>query len=307
MLLNTDMKKKASHFFSAPTSQEAMPLQTVGRCVSCTGHGVHSAHPARLTLSPAPAGTGIVFYRTDVNPEHASIPARWDLVSDAIMCTKLTNLHGISISTVEHVVAACVGMGITDVLISVDGPEVPIMDGSSAVFVEMIQDAGCVTLSGVRKTIRILSLIEVVHGQSMARFTPGLEPKMTMKFNANGRLGDALQTLIFYPELDSFATLLADARTFGFYDDAQKLLAAGFAKGASLDNTVVLNADGVMNADGLRFDDELIAHKMLDAIGDLALSGVRIIGHFEGVNSGHALNNKLLRALFATPSAWQVI
>lgn len=280
--------------------------QTIARPVSCHGVGVHSANPATLTICPGAIDTGIVFVREDVSGEIAEIPARWHLVTDTTMCTKLTNGHGISIGTIEHVVAACVGMGITSARILVDGPEVPIMDGSSAVFVDMIQRVGLRSLKKSVRSIRVLKPVTITSGTSVAKLLPCHESKMTMKFDANGRLLPQQWSYTYYPDHDDFSSLLSEARTFGFYEDAQKLWSAGLAKGASLENTIVINHDGIMNEDGLRYDDELIRHKVLDAIGDLALAGVHIIGHFDGVNSGHALNNKLLRALFSDPTAWTV-
>lgn len=280
--------------------------KTLLKPVSCTGYGVHSGMPVTLTLNPAPVNSGIVFFRKDVGIKTGLIPAQWDLVSDATMCTKLTNSFGVSVGTVEHLMAACVGMGLTNVRIDVDGPEIPIMDGSSIAFVDMIKESGVKATKKPVKSIRILKPVEVKLGSSVARFLPCDDPLITMKFNANGRLGESLDTYTYCPEMDDFASLLSKARTFGFYEDAQKLWSMGLARGASLENTIVINENKIMNEEGLRFDDELIRHKVLDAVGDLALAGVRLVGHFDGVNSGHALNNKLLRALFSDESAWCV-
>lgn len=303
-MLHSAVRKQKEQLIPQAIAETSIPMQmTIARSVRCQGIGVHSGSPASLTLKPAPAGTGIVFIRTDLSS--AIIAARWDMVTETTMCTRLTNTAGTSISTIEHVNAACAGLGITNAIIEVDGPEIPIMDGSSAVFVDMIVRAGIVKLGIPVPSIRILKTVEVTNGTSYARYTPHHEPLLTMSFNAGGRLGVKKPwTLAYSPDHDDFATLLADARTFGFYEDAQKLWAAGLAKGASLENTIVFNENGVMNEDGLRHEDELIRHKMLDAIGDLALANFRIIGHFDGYNSGHSLNNNLLRALFADSSAW---
>lgn len=280
--------------------------KTISKAVTCHGIGVHSANPATVIIKPAPANTGIVFIRTDLPAPSAMIQARWDMVNETMMCTRLTNASGVTISTIEHLVAALVGMKINNAIIEVDGPEIPIMDGSSAIFVDLIQGAGTTTLESPIPSIRILKTVEVTHNTSYARFSPNNTPLLKMSFNAGGRLGvEKPWTLDYAPDLDDFADLIADARTFGFYEDAQKLWAIGLAKGASLENTLVFNENGLMNEEGLRHDDELIRHKMLDAIGDLALANVRIVGLFEGHNSGHTLNNNLLRALFADQTAWR--
>lgn len=278
--------------------------QTLATPVRCTGIGVHSGKPVTLTLHPGLAHSGYVFIRTDV-PENAQrIPARWDTVTDTAMCTKITNAQGVSVSTIEHVVAALAGCGIHNAVIEVDGPEVPIMDGSSADFVALVHKTSVRQQREKVRRIKILKPVEVAMGRSTALLKPSDEPQFTMQFNANGRLAGQVWTLEYYPAHDDFADLLSSARTFGFYEDAQALWSQGLAKGASLDNTVVIKEGQVMNEEGLRFSDELVRHKMLDAIGDLALAGGSLVGHFVGINSGHALNNQLLRTLFADESAW---
>lgn len=282
------------------------PLQcTVAAAVSCVGIGVHSANPVTMTIRPASVNTGYVFIRTDIK-ENNRVNAIWHNVVETMLCTKIANAHGVSVSTIEHVIAALAGCGIHNAIIEVDGPEVPIMDGSSKVFVEMIDSVGFKKQSHAVKTLRILKPIQVSNEKGTAFLLPADEPRLTMQFNASGRLAPNNWSFTYYPEMDDFGSVLSEARTFGFYDDAQRLIAAGLAKGASLENTVVLNDDGVMNAEGLRYDDELIRHKLLDAIGDLALAGYRLLGHFDGVNSGHNLNYLLIKALFADPSAWVV-
>jgi len=278
--------------------------KTISKPVSCTGVGVHSNKPATLTLRPASAGSGYIFVRTDVPKSSQRIPARWDTVTDTVMCTKITNEVGVSISTIEHVIAALAGCGVFNALIEVDGPEVPIMDGSSSEFVDLIHQACVHQLSKPTRKIKILKPIEVKSGTSSAAFKPANETKYMMKFNANGRLNNQEWSLTFYPEQDDFCNLLSSARTFGFYEDAQHLWSQGMAQGASLENTIVIKDGQVMNEEGLRFSDEFIRHKMLDAIGDLALAGAPLVGHFVGVNSGHALNNQLLRAFFSDKTAW---
>lgn len=287
------------------TQEKALGWQrTIAVPVSCTGIGVHSGASVTLTFRPALAGSGYVFIRTDV-PEHAKrIPARWDTVTDTAMCTKITNEEGVSVSTIEHVIAALAGCGIHNAVIEVDGPEMPIMDGSSADFVDLICKASSRQQSQPIRWLKILKPVEVHAGNAAAAFKPADEPRFSMKFNANGRLGGQSWSLDYYPDHDDFGDLLSPARTFGFYEDAQRLWSQGLAQGASLDNTVVIKEGKIMNEGGLRFPDEFIRHKMLDAIGDFALAGAPILGHFVGLNSGHGLNNQLLRALFADQSAW---
>lgn len=277
---------------------------TIANPVSCSGIGAHSGKPATLTLRPATANSGYVFMRIDV-PEHSRrIPARWDTVSNTAMCTTITNAQGVSVSTIEHVIAALAGCDIHNAIIEVDGPEVPIMDGSSREFVDMIEKAHARQQRQSVRRIKVLKTVEVKVGTATAILKPSDETEFTMQFNANGRLANQSWTLTYYPDHDDFGDLLSQARTFGFYEDAEKLWAQGLAKGSSLDNAVVIKDGEVMNEEGLRYADEFVRHKMLDAIGDFALAGAPILGQFIGHNSGHAVNNQLLRALFADASAW---
>lgn len=279
---------------------------TLGGSVSCSGVGVHSGQAVSLTLSPGAPDSGYVFIRTDVATNNKII-GRFDQVVDTRLCTKLANAAGVSISTVEHVVAALAGAHITNAVIKVSGPEIPIMDGSSAVFSDLIEQVGIQSQKASVRRLKILKPIRVTAGQAYAEFLPSEDRLITVTFDGHGRLKKlaTVKELTFDWDHDDFGDFLADARTFGFYDDAQKLLAMGLAKGASLENTVVIqDGNTVMNPEGLRSRDELVRHKILDAVGDLALAGVHIEGHFRGLNSGHALNNQLLRALFNTPDAW---
>jgi UDP-3-O-[3-hydroxymyristoyl] N-acetylglucosamine deacetylase len=278
--------------------------QTIGGSVSCTGIGLHTGKPAALTLRPATPNSGYVFMRTDIPESSRRIPARWDTVTDTAMCTKITNSHGVSVSTIEHVIAALAGYDIHNAIIELDGPEVPVMDGSSSDFVDMIRQASVRQQREPVRRIKILKTVEVKVGKATATLKPSDESKFTMHFNANGRLANQAWSFNYYPDHDDFGDLLSCARTFGFYEDAQHLWDQGLAQGASLDNAVIIKDGKVMNEEGLRFADEFVRHKMLDAIGDLALAGAPIQGSFSGENSGHGLNNQLLRALFADKSAW---
>ncbi len=281
--------------------------KTLAGTISCTGIGVHSGKPATLTLSPGEPNSGYVFVRTDVEGRDNKILGKFDQVVDTQMCTKLANTSGVSIATVEHVLAALAGDHISNAVIMVNGPEVPIMDGSSTVFTHLIGQVGFCVQEVLVPTLEIIKPVRVTAGTAYAEFIPCPERLITLTFDGHGRLKDLVGQghLTFDWDHDSFGDLLSDARTFGFYEDAQKLWALGLAKGASLENTVVIQDNAVINPEGLRSADELIRHKVLDAMGDLALAGVRILGHFRGFNSGHALNNQLLRTLFHTVDAWR--
>ncbi|MBI2585928.1 MAG: UDP-3-O-acyl-N-acetylglucosamine deacetylase [Rhodospirillales bacterium] len=276
--------------------------RTLKSSVSCVGVGLHSGKPASLTLQPAAIDAGIVFKRTDIGG--AAIPAKWDHVVDSRMCTTIGDGNGVAIGTVEHLMAALAGCGIDNAVVEVDGPEVPIMDGSAQPFVAMVATAGVVNQDAPRQVIRVLKTVSVETGNSQARLSPGscLSLDVAIDF-ASGAV--AKQSLSIGVVNGSFARELAGARTFGFLHEVEKLWAAGLAKGGSLDNAVVVSGDKVLNQEGLRFDDEFVRHKILDAVGDLYLAGAPIIGNFHGVRSGHATNNALLKALFTDSRCWK--
>lgn len=273
----------------------------------CAGVGVHSGAHVRLALTPALADTGIVFVRSDVKDADNVIPAHSDLVSTQRNCTSLTNAAGVEIHTVEHLLSACSGLGIDNLIVEVDGPELPILDGSSAQFVQVLMNAGLKAQIAPRRVIRILEPIEVRMGAKSAAFLPaedfeGLDLDVTIRF-ADPAIG--VQRRRVQLTQTAFLHDVADARTFGFLADAERLRAAGLARGASMDNSVVIDAGQVVNPEGLRFDDEFVRHKLLDAIGDLALAGAPICGRFVADQPGHALNARLVRALLDTPEAWR--
>jgi len=253
-------------------------------------------------LQPAAIDAGIAFRRADVGSD--AIPAKWDRVVDSRMCTTIGDGNGVTIGTVEHLMAALAGCGIDNAVVEVDGPEVPIMDGSAQPFVAMVVAAGVVNQDAPRRVIRILKTVSVETGDSQARLSPGscLSLDLAIDF-ASGAV--ARQSLSIGVVNGSFARELAGARTFGFLHEVEKLWAAGLAKGGSLDNAVVVSGDKVLNQEGLRFDDEFVRHKILDAVGDLYLAGAPIIGSFHGVRSGHATNYALLKALFADSRCWK--
>jgi UDP-3-O-[3-hydroxymyristoyl] N-acetylglucosamine deacetylase len=228
-------------------------------------------------------------------------------VSETRNCTTLRNEAGVEVATVEHLLSACMGLGIDNLLVEIDGAELPILDGSSAQFVQVLQNAGVKQLTAPQRLIRILEPIEVRMGSKSASLLPaddfdGLDLDVTIRF-ADPAIGVQNRRVRLTPE--SFLSDVADARTFGFLADAERLRAAGLARGASMDNAVVVDGGRVVNPEGLRFDDEFVRHKLLDAIGDLALVGAPICGRFVAEQPGHALNARLVRALLDTPEAWR--
>ena len=279
--------------------------QTIARPAVCAGVGVHSGEKARLVLKPAPAGTGVIFRRTDVPGENTIIQADAENVSDTQLGTTLTNEAGVSVAVVEHLMAALAGMGIDNLLIEIDGPEVPIMDGSSAVYCELLLQAGLKQQSAPRRRIRILETIEIEEGPKRARLSPSEDNFLTL--NARIEYDDSLigvQEMALQLAPGMFARDLAFARTYGFARDIDMLHAMGLARGGSLENAVVVDNGEVMNPEGLRAEDEFVRHKMLDAVGDLMLAGAPIAGKYEAVQPGHSINNLLVRKLLETPEAW---
>lgn len=273
----------------------------------CAGVGVHSGAHVRLVLSPAPADSGIVFVRTDVRDVDNVIRAHADNVSTTKNCTTVTNAAGVEIATIEHLMSACMGLGLDNLIVEVDGPEVPILDGSSAPFVQVLMNAGLKSQLAPQRVIRILEPIEVRLGAKSAAFLPaddfdGLDLDVTIRF-ADPAIG--VQRRRVQLTQQSFLTDIADARTFGFLADVEKMHAAGLGRGASMANTLVVDGGRVVNPEGLRFDDEFVRHKLLDAVGDLALAGGPICGRFVADQPGHALNARLVRALLDTPEAWR--
>jgi UDP-3-O-[3-hydroxymyristoyl] N-acetylglucosamine deacetylase len=278
---------------------------TIARKVSCAGIGVHSGVRARLTLLPAPANTGICFVRTDLPEDAGDIPAHAESVSDTQLGTTLSNERGASVAVVEHLLAAIAGLGLDNLRIEIDAGEVPIMDGSSSVFYELLSLAGLKKLGPARRRIRILETVEVRDGPKRATLSPSTSDVLTLRARIeyeDRHIGVQQMALRLAPGM--FARDLAFARTYGFERDVEMLRSMGLARGGSLENAVVIGQDGVMNPEGLRSEDEFVRHKMLDAVGDLMLAGAPIAGDYDAVQPGHGLNNQLVRALLATPSAW---
>lgn len=276
---------------------------TVKNDIHLNGIGLHTGTPVRLTIRCAPADSGIVFVRTDVTDKNNIIPALWNRVTDTRLCTVITNDAGVSAGTIEHLMAALRGCGVDNALIHMDGPEVPIMDGSAQPFVEAIDMAGLQVQSTPRRAIRVLKEIVVTEGDKTVRLKPSVIATFTGQIEyPHPEIGAQKYEVQLFN--GNFRHDIADCRTFGFLKDVEVLRAAGLGLGGSLENAIVLDDNGVMNPDGLRCADEFVRHKILDAIGDLYLAGGPILGAYDGTRGGHAMNNALLRALFADPAAW---
>ncbi|MFZ4761651.1 MAG: UDP-3-O-acyl-N-acetylglucosamine deacetylase [Alphaproteobacteria bacterium] len=285
-----------------------MQQNTISSPISMSGIGVHSGATVAITLLPAPTGHGIVFKRVDLGKDsNAYIPARYDHVSDTRLCTVLSNDHGIKIGTVEHLLAACASIGIDNLLIEVNSEEIPIFDGSSLPFIEAIHRVGVTRQAASKKFLRILETVEISFPDGrLASLSPSTQSIYHCRLEfAHAVIGEQHYTHLLTP--DSFARDIAPARTFGFMHEVEKLRLAGLARGGSLENAVVIGDDKILNPEGLRFTDEFVRHKILDAVGDLSLCGHAIIGRYDAVRPGHALNNALLHALFQQEDAWDLV
>jgi UDP-3-O-[3-hydroxymyristoyl] N-acetylglucosamine deacetylase len=292
--------------FEANLAHPALQQNTLLSSAECSGVGVHSGEKVALRIKPADADTGIVFVRTDLANGARAIPARWDHVVDTKLCTVIGNKAGARVATIEHLMAALHAYGISNAIIEIDGAEVPVMDGSADSFVFLIEMAGVVPQNAPRRMIEILSPVEVAHQGKFARLSPALDSSYSFDIVFD-QAPISRQSYEFSLSADAFKCEIGRARTFGFYEEVDQLRKAGLARGGSLDNAIVIKDRQVMNEDGLRYVDEFVRHKLLDAVGDMALAGAAIRGHFHGSCSGHALNNQLLRALFADPSAWRIV
>ena len=277
---------------------------TLIRSVTFTGVGLHSGAPVTMTVHPVAEDHGICFRRTDVVTGDAQVPAQWDAVVPSRLCTLVANAAGVSVSTIEHIMAALAGSAIHNALIDIDGPEVPILDGSAAPFVSGFLDAGIVAQGAPVRAIRVLKAIEVREGEAVARLEPSemLEIAFQIDF-AEAAIGR--QDKVLNMANGAFVRELSDSRTFCRNAEVVAMRERGLALGGTLENAVVFEGDKVLSPGGLRYADEPVRHKMLDALGDLALAGGPILGRYTGIRAGHALTNRLLRALFADPSAWR--
>jgi UDP-3-O-[3-hydroxymyristoyl] N-acetylglucosamine deacetylase len=274
--------------------------KTIKAPIRCRGIGLHTGVKVSMTLRPAAIDAGILFRRSDLGVE---IAASWQNLAASALCTTLAR-DGASVATVEHLMAAFAGLEIDNAIVELDGPEVPAMDGSAAPFVFLIERTGLVEQDAPRRAIQVLKPVRVTADGKSAALLPDDEFALSFAIDF---AGTALlrQKITVAPDPESFKQDISRARTFGFLEEVESMRAAGLARGGSLDNAVVISGERVLNAEGLRYGDEFVRHKVLDAIGDLYLAGGPMIGRFEGRRSGHALNRRLLEQLFADPTAWR--
>lgn len=279
---------------------------TLASEVTLTGTGVHTGAPVSITLVPAEAGTGIRFLLPGDDDSGIELPATFEAISNVTMCTMLSDGNGAAVATVEHLLAALRGLSVDNVLVEMDSGEVPIMDGSSEAFVDAIDEAGIRELDAPRRFIKVLKPVRVQDGHALGELSPynGFRLDVTIEFDS-APIGEQQIEIELNP--GSFRAELSRARTFGFMKDVEGLWAAGLALGASLENTIALGDDRIINPEGLRYRDEFVRHKALDAVGDLALAGAPILGAYRSRRGGHRLNSLVLKALFADAEAWTVV
>tara|TARA_B110000444_G_C18813938_1_gene584134 strand:- start:586 stop:1497 length:912 start_codon:yes stop_codon:yes gene_type:complete len=280
--------------------------RTLRNAIKATGVGLHTGEKVYLTLKPAPINTGVVFRRTDLDPVQ-EIPARAENVGDTTLSTTLMT-DSARVSTVEHLLSAMAGLGIDNAYVELSAPEVPIMDGSAGPFVFLIQSAGIEEQNAAKRFIRIKREVTVKDDDKVASFLPfdGFKVSFTIEFDHPVFRDRATHAEVDFSST-SFVKEVSRARTFGFMHELEYLRSKGLARGGSVDNAIVVDEYRILNQDGLRYDDEFVKHKVLDAIGDLYLLGNSLIGEFKAHKSGHALNNASLRALIAQPEAWEVV
>lgn len=282
--------------------------RTIKQVVRTTGVGVHSGTKVELTLHPAPPGAGITFRRVDYDPVVA-IPIAADVVGETRMATVLIK-DGARVSTVEHLMSACAGLGIDNLVVDVTAEEIPIMDGSAASFVFLLQQAGVEEQDAPKRFIRVLKDVEIRQGEGRnekwARLSPydGFKLDFFIEFNHPAVDGTVQRASVDFGDV-SYVHDVARARTFGFMQDVETLRGMGLGRGGSLENAIVMDEYRILNADGLRYEDEFVRHKILDAIGDLYIAGHPLLASYTAHKSGHALNNELLRKLLAQPDAWE--
>ena len=279
--------------------------RTLAREVSATGVTLHAGVPVQMRLLPDAAGAGIRFRRIDVLGSQP-VEALWSNVTETRLGTVLTGPDGVSVGVVEHLLAALAGADLDDCLIELDGPEPPILDGDALSFLDVIDRAGVQEAPGDRQAIRVLRLVEVEAGQSRVALRTASEPHFQAEIDfTSAVIGRQEFAVAFTP--DNFRREIAPARTFGFFHEAEQLRKAGYSRGADLSNTLVIDGDRLMNPEILRFPDEFVRHKILDAVGDMKLAGAALLARYEGRRSSHTLNNALLRALFADPANYEIL
>ncbi len=283
-----------------------MKQRTLKSSIRAAGIGLHSGQKIYLTMRPAPEDTGIVFRRTDLQPP-IDIPARALAVGETVMSSTLVQ-DGIKVATIEHLMSALAGLGVDNALIEVTASEIPIMDGSAAPFVYLLQSAGVVEQEALKRFVRVRREIRVEEGDKWACLQPheGFRVSFTIEFD-HPVFTDETKSAVFDLSSSRYVREVARARTFGFMKDIEYLRSRNLALGGSMENAIVIDERAVLNTDGLRYEDEFVRHKMLDAIGDLYILGYPLLAHFQAFKSGHALNNALIRSLLKTPDAWEVV
>ena len=280
--------------------------KTLKHSIACNGIGLHSGCRVAVVLHPGEVNSGIIFDRTDVPLGRGMIQARWHNVVDTQLCTVIANEYGVSIGTIEHLMAAFNGCGIDNAVVEINSSEVPILDGSSEPWVALIKRAEAVRQAAKRRAIFLHRTITVKDGDKIASLTPAPTARFTVEIDFAGTLVGSQQRSLQLVN-GEFNRAIAAARTFGFMHEVEYLRKHGFALGGSLDNAIVIDGDTILNEGGLRFKDEFVCHKILDSIGDLYLAGVPILGHFQAYKPGHKLNNELLHALFSQSDAWSYV
>lgn len=288
-----------------PVRNDHLQKTTVAPAI-IAGVGVHTGDRVRLAVRPAPAGTGIVFVRTDVTDRDNRIPVSGEAVIDARLNTMIENAAGVRLSTIEHLMAAFSALGVSNAVVEVDGPELPILDGSALPFVQLLDRAGFRRQEAPVRYIEILEPIRVQDGDKTAALLPCDRYEMRFEIDfPTPVIGN--QVVDFVVDEQTFREEIMAARTFGFAHEVEALRKAGLARGGSLENAVVIDGDQILNPGGLRMEREFVKHKALDAIGDLYVLGAPLLGRYEGVKAGHAINNLLVRELLANPQAWREV
>lgn len=281
--------------------------RTITKPVETIGVGLHSGQRVRLGLKPAPENHGVTLVRTDLSP-HVHIDVAASKVQETMLCTGIVDADGVSVFTIEHLFSALAGLGIDNIIIEVDKAEVPVMDGSASPFIYLLESAGIQEQRALKKYIQIQNIVRVEDGDKWIEFRPHAGFKVDYEIDfAHPKIASSNQRLQIDFSTQTFIDDICRARTFGFMKDVDYLRQNNLAKGASLDNAVVLNDYNVLNPDGLRFDDEFVRHKVLDALGDIYVLGHAVLGELRAYKSGHALNNKLIRSLLAQPEAFRYV
>lgn len=278
--------------------------QTLSNPISCTGVGLHTGKPVTLTLRPAPTDTGIVFVNRNGHAG-ATLAASVDHLVATELCTAISG-NGFQVKTIEHVLAALAGLNVDNAFVDIDAAEAPVMDGSSAPFVQLIQSAGVVSQNRRRSFLKITRPLEIVDGSRRIRIEPSSTPRITYTIQYDHPL-IRTQTYAYEHSTYAFETEIAGARTFGFLQEVEALWSRGLGRGGNLENTVVLSEDGILNESGLRFSDEFVRHKVLDLIGDFSLLGLPFIGHLIADRSGHALHTRLVKQILDHPECWVLL